>query len=206
MTRIHETQVRETQVRETQVRGTRIRLERPSDAAAREALLDAAYGPARFEKPSQRLRAGRAPARGLSLVATAGGAIVGTVRLWEASAGADRPALLLGPLAVHPEHRGIGIGAALMRHALDYAARRGHRTVLLVGDAAYYGRFGFTAEHTGALWLPGLDDRSRLLGCELVPDALDGARGTIRAPRKPQRTRLLDAVAALAAPASPKAA
>ena len=46
-----------------------IRNERPADAAAREALLDLAYGAARFTKPSQRLREGRLPADGLSLVA-----------------------------------------------------------------------------------------------------------------------------------------
>ena len=64
-----------------------IRQEKPSDAAAREALLDAAYGPVRFEKPSQRLRAGRAPARGLSFVAVEDGRVVGTVRLWDVAAG-----------------------------------------------------------------------------------------------------------------------
>jgi len=51
--------------------------------------------------------------------------------------------------------------------------------VLLVGDAPYYGRFGFSAEKTGALWLPGPYEKSRLLGCEIVAGALDGARGLI---------------------------
>ena len=51
--------------------------------------------------------------------------------------------------------RSRGIGAALMRHAIARRAQRGHRAVLLVGDAPYYGRFGFSAEKTGALWLPG---------------------------------------------------
>ena len=114
----------------------------------REALLDLAYGPGRFAKPSERLRAGRKPARGLSFVAVEDGRIVGTVRLWEVSAGPDRPALLLGPLAVDPSHRNQGIGSALMRHALRAAARGGHRAVLLAGDAAYYGRFGFSAPKT----------------------------------------------------------
>jgi predicted N-acetyltransferase YhbS len=185
---------------------TNIRQEKASDAVAREALLDAAYGPVRFTKPSQRLRGGRTPARGLSFVATGNGRIVGSVRLWEVAAGADRTALLLGPLVVDTDCRKQGIGGAMMRHALETARRRGHRAVLLVGDAAYYGRFGFSAGKTGKLWLPGLADRSRLLGHELVPGALDGVRGSIRAPKKPSRTRLLDAVATLAGIPAPKAA
>jgi predicted N-acetyltransferase YhbS len=184
-----------------------IRQEKPSEAAAREALLDAAYGPVRFTKPSQRLRAGRAPAQGLSFVATEDdGRVIGSIRLWEVAVGTDRTALLLGPLAVHPDQRQQGIGGALMRHAMRIAAKRGHAAVLLVGEPAYYGRFGFTAEKTGKLWLPGLADRSRLLGHEFVNGALDGARGSIRAPKKPSRTRLIDAVAGLIAPPQTKAA
>jgi predicted N-acetyltransferase YhbS len=178
-----------------------IRQERNADASAREALLDAAY-PARFTKPSQRLRAGRQPARGLALTAVEDGRVVGTVRLWPVSAGPDRPALLLGPLAVDAACRNRGIGAALMRRALAEARRRGHRAVLLVGDAAYYGRFGFSAEPTAALWLPDLAERSRLLGLELMPGALAGARGAIRS----AGTRATTAAANLAAPLPPRAA
>jgi predicted N-acetyltransferase YhbS len=163
-----------------------IRKEKASDIAAREALLDAAYGAVRFEKPSARLRRDRAPATGLSFVALEAGRMVGTVRLWEVAIGPGRPALLLGPLAVDPEHRCRGIGSALMRHALREAARRGHAAVLLVGDAPYYGRFGFSAERTGRLWLPGLTDQARLLGCELKAGALDGVRGAIRVPSRPR--------------------
>ena len=181
-----------------------IRLEKPSDAAAREALLDLAYGPVRFTKPSERLRAGRNPARGLSFVAVEDGRVIGTVRLWEIAAGPACSALLLGPLAVDPAHRCHGIGSALMRHALRAAARRGHRVVLLAGDASYYGRFGFSPERTAGLWLPSLADRSRLLARELAPGALDGVRGAIRAPSK-QRIPLAAAVPGPVRP-EPKAA
>jgi predicted N-acetyltransferase YhbS len=155
------------------------RKERPAEAAAREALLDLAYGPARFSKTSQRLREGRVPA--LALVAAEGRRLVGTVRLWQISAGRDRPALFLGPLAVDPTCRRQGIGSTLVQHALREADRRGHGAVLLVGDAPYYARFGFSSENTGALWLPGPYEQHRLLGCELVPGALDEARGLISA-------------------------
>jgi predicted N-acetyltransferase YhbS len=183
-----------------------IRLEKPSDAAAREALLDLAYGPVRFAKPSERLRIGRKPARGLAFVAVKGGRIVGTVRLWDVTAGPNRPALLLGPLAVDPEHQNCGIGTALMRHALAAAARRGHRAVLLVGDLAYYDRFGFSTERTGELWLPGLIERGRLLGRELVSGSLTGARGAIRAPERRTRTPLATAAAVLTRPLRTRAA
>jgi predicted N-acetyltransferase YhbS len=155
-----------------------IRSEILTDVAAREALLDRAYGPARFEKPSQRLREGRAPA--LAFVALNKGEVVGTVRLWPVLAGAGRPALLLGPLVVHPGCRSRGIGAALMWRALRAAREAGHAAVLLVGDASYYGRFGFTADKTGALVMPGAYEPARLLGLEFSVGALDGAVGLIR--------------------------
>jgi predicted N-acetyltransferase YhbS len=156
-----------------------IREEKFTDVAAREALLDEAYGAVRFTKTSERLREGRLPADGLSLVATDHGRIVGTVRLWNVTAGPGRPAVLLGPLAVHPQYRNRGIGTTLMRRAIARARLAGHRIILLVGDAPYYGRFGFSAAATGDLWMPGRFERDRLLALELKPGTLEGARGLI---------------------------
>ena len=158
-----------------------IREEKTADITAREVLLDEAYSPSRFAKASERLREGRMPADGLSLVAVDRGRTVGTVRLWHVTAGPGRAALLLGPLAVDPAHRNRGIGTALMRRAITRARLAGHRAIVLVGDAAYYGRFGFTAAPTGELWMPGRYDRNRLLALDLRPDALAGARGLIAA-------------------------
>lgn len=158
-----------------------IRNERLSDFAARETLLDRAYGPARFTKTSARLREGRLPAEGLSFVATEGRKVVGTVRLWNVSAGPGRAALLLGPLAVDPAHQGNGLGGRLMKHAINAARMRGYDAILLVGDAPYYGRFGFSTQNTGALWMPGAYEQHRLLGFELKAGALEGARGLISA-------------------------
>jgi predicted N-acetyltransferase YhbS len=158
-----------------------IRKEMTKDIPAREALLDRAFGNVRFTKAAERLREGRLPAAELSFVAIDTNRVVGTVRLWHVCAGPARPALLLGPLAVDDAWRGLGIGAALMRRATEAAHRLGHKAVLLVGDAPYYGRFGFTPEKTGGLWMPGPYERDRLLARELVPGALDGARGLINA-------------------------
>jgi predicted N-acetyltransferase YhbS len=166
-----------------------IREETTFDIAAREALLDEAYGACRFTKTSERLREGRLPADGLSLVAVdRNSAIVGTVRLWHVAAGPGQAALLLGPLAVHPKSRKRGIGTALMRRAIARARLLGHHVILLVGDASYYGRFGFSAEQTGDLWMPGRYDRDRLLALELRPASLAGARGLIGATGHPAPT------------------
>lgn len=162
-----------------------IQAERRSHTIAREQLLDTVFGASRFAKSSERLREGRMPADGLAFVALDRSRIVGTVRLWAVTAGRGRPCLMLGPLAVAADARNRGIGGALIQHALHEAKRLGHRAVLLVGNRAYYSRFGFSAEKTDALWLPGPHDRHRLLACELVPGALDGARGLIAASRPP---------------------
>ncbi len=158
-----------------------IREETFRDVEAREALLDACFGPARFQKTCERLREGRKPADGLSLAIDQGGEVIGTVRLWHISAGPNRPALMLGPIAIDPTRQSLGLGGRLMREALGRATKRGHKAVLLVGDAPYYQRFGFSAEKTGALWLPGPYERSRFLALELESGALEGARGLVSA-------------------------
>jgi len=159
-------------------RGIIIRQERLRDIDAREDLLDAAFGEARFTKSSQRLRDGRLPADGLSFVACDGARVVGTVRLWSVSCG-GHDALLLGPMAVAADCRSRGIGARLIGRALREARRRGHGAVVLVGDAAYYGRFGFSNAKTHGLRMPGTPEPERLLAIQFVPGALDGARGAI---------------------------
>ncbi|RWC42003.1 MAG: N-acetyltransferase [Mesorhizobium sp.] len=160
-----------------------ITAETAADVSAREALLDRAMGPKRRKKSSEKLRRGRRPSEGLAFIARdASGGVTGTVRLWDVVLGeGGRSALLLGPLAVDPTIKNAGIGSALMRHAIAEAARLGHAAILLVGDAPYYERFGFSAEKTGALAMPGPYERHRLLALELAEGALAEARGTLRA-------------------------
>lgn len=176
-----------------------IRAERTSDVAAREALLDACFGAGRHTRSCQRLRDGRAPAEGLTFSAVREGRLVGTVRLWHVSAG-GQPALMLGPLAVEDSSRKLGAGAALMDHALAAAKARGHRAVILLGDAPYYARFGFSAAKTGELSLPGPFERDRLLGLELSDGGLDGAWGMITATGAPLKPKAVRARKALLVP------
>ena len=156
-----------------------IRPEHAGDITAREALLDASFGTNRNSRTCQRLRDGCGmPADGLALSAFYDGNYVGTVRLWNVDAG-GRAALVLGPLAVDPSVRALGVGAELMRHALAAAQARGHGAVVLLGDAPYYARFGFTAMPAADLFLTGPFERERLLGLELRAGALAGAAGAI---------------------------
>jgi predicted N-acetyltransferase YhbS len=168
-----------------------IRNERASDFEAREALLDQAFGKIRRRKTSERLRFGRLPASGLAFVAMNGKRVVGTARLWNIAYGSGEPALLLGPVAVETTCRNQGIGTDLVRHALHVARDLGHQAIILVGDASYYSRFGFTGEKTAAIELPGPVERHRLLALELEPGALEAAHGMVGATgalaQKPQR-------------------
>ncbi len=166
--------------------------ETAGDVLARESLLDRAMGADRRTKSSEKIRRGRLPADGLALVARdADAQVIGTVRLWDIQAGISPegkpiPALLLGPLAVDPNHEGKGIGGALMRAAIAEAASRGHGAILLVGDAAYYERFGFLAEKAQHLVMPGPFARDRFLGLELKAGWLDGAAGMVVASGRSQ--------------------
>jgi predicted N-acetyltransferase YhbS len=157
-----------------------IRAEISSDVGSREALLNAGFGPSRFRKTSEKLRANRVPAFAFTAV-DAQGKVIGTVRLWNIIAGSAGPALLLGPLAVDCDAQGQGLGAALMATAIAAATAAGHESILLVGDQPYYARFGFSQGLTRSLHLPGPVERSRFLGLELTEQALDGAEGLIAA-------------------------
>ena len=157
-----------------------IRAEISSDVGAREALLNAGFGPSRFRKTSEKLRAGRVPAFAFTAMNDEC-KVVGTVRLWNIIAGSAGPSLLLGPLAVDGTAQGQGLGAALMNHAITAAKAEGHDSILLVGDAPYYARFGFSQGLTRSLHLPGPVDRARFLGLELTEQSLDGAEGLVAA-------------------------
>lgn len=155
-----------------------------SDHPAIEHLLDLAFGTGRQSKTSYRLREGNSPVAGLSLVTRdAGVGLSGTISFWPLEIGsAGTPALLLGPLAVHPDRQGLGIGLGLMREGLARARAMGHGLVLLVGDEPYYARAGFARLPEGQIQLPGPVDPKRFLFLELVPGALVAASGLAAVP------------------------
>ena len=141
-----------------------------------------AFGPGRFSRAAERVRerAGHEPS--LSFVAVLGGAIVGSVRQSRIRIG-DRPALMLGPLAVRPPVMGRGLGAALLDVAARAARDAGETVILLVGDPPYYGPHGYRPLPHGSVWMPGPADPSRILALALVEGALEKLCGRVGARR-----------------------
>ncbi|MDA0701803.1 MAG: N-acetyltransferase [Proteobacteria bacterium] len=171
--------------------------ETPAHRPAREALLDRCFGPARHRKTCELLRRDRNPASGLAFSLLEGESLIGTLRLWHVTAGSAGPALLLGPVAVTPERQSQGLGALLMRHGLAEAERLGHGAILLVGDAPYYTRFGFSRSLTEGLAMPGPVELERFLGLELLSGSLTGARGIVSASGPVESQPDVAAIAAL---------
>ncbi len=132
-----------------------------------DALLDARFGPARRNRTAYRLRDGAVSDAALSFVARDGAVLIGSVQCWpialRSAAGAIQPLVLLGPVAVAAAREGEGLASALMRTAIGAADALGRPPILLIGDAPFYGRFGFSAAATAEWAMPGPVDRARLL-------------------------------------------
>jgi len=158
--------------------------ELPAHAGAIEALLDGSFGPKRHTKTVYKLRRGVAHLPELSFVAMdddgqGGRKLVATIRYWPVLIGGSVQAVMLGPIAVDPAYRSAGLGATMIRYSLEQAKLLGHRIVILVGDAPYYVRFGFSREKALGLSLPGPVDPDRFLGLELAEGAMDGLTGMV---------------------------
>jgi len=149
----------------------KITTERPEHAGAIETLLDAAFGTNRHAKISYSYRQGVEPVIPLCLVALEHDALAATIRYWPIAIG-DTPSLLLGPVAVAESQRSAGLGGQLIRCSLARAATIGYRSVILVGDEAYYGRFGFHPASRHGIVMPR-ENPVRVLALPLVASNRD---------------------------------
>ena len=162
-----------------------IRTQTTADHEAVEHLLDLSFGPARKAKSAYGLRQGQMPVSDLVLAAETDGDLVGSIQFWPLGLTLTKGevggqgVLLLGPLAVHPDRQNLGIGKALVEEGLARAAALGYRGAILVGDPAYYARFGFDHAHVAGLHLAPEADQKRVQGRELVKNALVSLQGEI---------------------------
>ncbi|CUX79741.1 MAG: GNAT family acetyltransferase [Roseibaca calidilacus] len=150
--------------------------ETPADWWEVEALYDLCFAPGREALSSYRLRDGVAPVADLCLLLRDTSGVAAAIRFWPVRVAGAR-VLLLGPIAVHPTHQSEGLGGWLIRESLDQARALGWARVLLVGDAPYYGRFGF--ERLDGVTMPPPTNPARVLGLALVPGAWDGVSGRV---------------------------
>ena len=153
--------------------------EDPSHDCIIELINDEAFGPGRFVRAAERVREQGPHDRSLSFVATDRGEVVGSVRMTPIRAG-SAAGHLLGPLAVRPNHKNLGIGRELVRIALDAARRLGSETVVLVGDPPYYKPLGFEPVPNAALVFPGPVDPRRVLAAVFDDGTMARMAGEVR--------------------------
>lgn len=139
------------------------------DPALVEALLDRAFDTERRGRTAYKVREGTDWLPGLSFAAIDGEEhLVGTIQCWPVALtdpqGRAHPMIMVGPVAVLPEHQGQGYGKALMTASLAALSPQAPLPQVMIGDPEYYGRFwGFTNEYTGGWDLPGPFEQRRLL-------------------------------------------
>lgn len=160
----------------------RIHQETPQDAQEVEYLYDLCFAPGRSALSSYRLREGVEPVAELCLNARDDyDTLAAAIRYWPVQIGqAASPALLLGPVAVHPTRQGEGLGALLITSSLERAAESGWHRVILVGDEPYYRRFGFSRDLASNLQFPPPTNTERLLAHALQDAAFDNVSGMVQ--------------------------
>jgi len=152
--------------------------EQPAHDPEIEHINAEAFGPGRFARAAYKIREGGPHERALSFVAIHGGEVIASVRMTRVAAGEGR-ALLLGPLAVRPAYKNLGIGRKLVRIAVEAAETANAAAVLLVGDEPYYGPLGFKKVPRGQLAMPRPVDLDRILAVELKPGAVAALKGMV---------------------------
>jgi putative acetyltransferase len=140
-----------------------IRMEAPADRAAVHAVVAAAFGQADEANLVEQLHADGDVF--VSLVAEEGGAIIGHVLL--SATQAPFRALGLAPVSVIPARQSAGVGSALIREAIRLAREAGYAAIFVLGDQAYYGRFGFDVDAARGFASPYASDHFAVL--ELSP-------------------------------------
>jgi predicted N-acetyltransferase YhbS len=153
-----------------------------TEDASHDAIIELinaeAFGPGRHTRAAARIREQGPHDRTLSFICEDSGETIGSVRMTPVLAGSIK-GHMLGPLAVRPSHKCMGIGRELVRIAIEAARRKGSEGVILVGDPPYYCQLGFEKVAYNALTFPGPVDPNRVLIYPLKADVHSCLKGTI---------------------------
>lgn len=153
-----------------------LRHESAEDAPRIRAVVEAAFGRASEADLVDALR--RADALTISTVAELGGRLVGQIAFSPVTVGAS-PALAMAPVAVTPDRQRQGVGTGLIRWSLAECRRLGHEVVIVLGEPAYYHRFGFTTAAPLGIEAPFPAPVEAFMVLELTPGAMSGCRGRV---------------------------
>jgi predicted N-acetyltransferase YhbS len=151
----------------------------PRDYAGIGALHDVVFGPGALTRTAYRIREGLPYHTPFCRLAAHGPRLMGFIRFAPIEIGGHGRALMLGPLAVHPDYANQGHARRLIGEGLEAARADGIALVILVGDRPYYGRLGFVPVSVGQVTMPGPVDPTRLLAYELEAGALARFHGPI---------------------------
>ncbi|MCM2438401.1 N-acetyltransferase [Agrobacterium vitis] len=153
-----------------------------TEDASHDAIIELinaeAFGPGRFTRAAARIREQGPHDRTLSFVCADKGETIASVRMTPVLAGTVK-GHMLGPLAVRPSHKCLGIGRELVRIAIEAARRNGSEAVILIGDPPYYMPLGFEKIAYNALSFPGPVDPGRVLVVPLAEDVHARLKGVI---------------------------
>jgi putative acetyltransferase len=164
-----------------------IRQEYPSDFHFIYDLVKVAFQTAKVsngdeQEYANKLRASPNYIPELALVAEEDKKIVGHIMLTKtaiASGESKVEVLLIAPLSVALEYRNRGVGSRLVEKSFETAKKLGYTAVFVVGDPAYYGRFGFRSSVSfGVRHVPAIPDQY-VMALELSTGALAGVNGTV---------------------------
>lgn len=159
----------------------RIRQSTPADWRSIEAIYPLAFPDEDLVQLVHRLL--RDAAHTISLVAVTETGIAGNIIFTRCTLDAGGvQAALLAPLAVLPDHQGQGLGSALIRTGLERLREEGAEVVYVLGDPAYYGRFGFTPDRSVGTPCPVSPEWADAWQSLCLADKVVSLTGTLRVP------------------------
>jgi len=159
-----------------------IRSEQPGDYGEIDAVLEAAFKQENEAVLVRTLRKTPEFNPNLSLVALAGGELVGHILFYPVEV-AGGVTLVLAPMSVKPGMQGKGVGGRLIKAGFEKAVEEGYDSVVLVGYPDYYTRFGFEKASGFGLKLSFEVPDEAFMAIELAEGSLKGKAGLIELPK-----------------------
>lgn len=159
-----------------------VRQESPTDFPSVYSVNTAAFKRSEEAQLVDRLRSSNSFIPELSLVAVIDKDIVGYILFTQVSIigkNSSDQSLALAPISVHPKWQQKGVGTTLIRNGLDVARNLDYKSVIVLGHADYYHRFGFRPTNKWGIKPPFKVSEALFMGLELIENAFANLEGTV---------------------------